>query len=163
MNDQNTASTTRTTKRTEGDREIVMERIFDAPREKVYETMIDPELIPQWWGSRNDTTTVDKFDAREGGDWRFVTSGPDHGEHAFRGTIRELVPPEKIVQTFEWEGMPGHVCVETVTLEDLGDGRTKFVNVSLFHTTEERDGMFASGMEEGANETHERLEELVSM
>ena len=161
MNDQNTASTTRTTNRTEGDREIVMERIFDAPREKVYETMIDPELIPQWWGSRNDTTTVDKFDAREGGDWRFVTSGPDHGEHAFRGTIRELVPPEKIVQTFEWEGMPGHICVETVTLEDLGDGRTKFVNVSLFHTTEERDGMFAS-MGEGANETHERLQELLS-
>ena len=88
MNDKNTASATRTTKRTEGDREIVMERIFDAPREKVFETMIDPELIPQWWGSRNDTTTVDKFDAREGGDWRFVTSGPD-GEHAFRGTIRE--------------------------------------------------------------------------
>ena len=58
--------------------------------------------------------------------------------------------------------MPGHICVETVTLEDLGDGRTKFVNVSLFHTTEERDGMFASGMEEGANETHERLQELLS-
>ena len=77
MNDQNTASTTRTTARTEGDREIVMERIFDAPREKVYETMIDPELIPQWWAGHKDTTTVDKFDAREGGDWRFVSSGPD--------------------------------------------------------------------------------------
>lgn len=161
MTDQKTAAANKTTFRKEGDREIVAERIFNAPREKVYETMLDPELVPQWWGRRQDTTTVDKFDPREGGDWRFVTSGED-GEHAFRGTIRKLVPPETIEQTFEWEGMPGYVCVETATLEDLGDGRTKLVNVSLFHTTEERDGMLASGMETGANELHDRLEELLT-
>jgi uncharacterized protein YndB with AHSA1/START domain len=160
MSDQNTASANKTTYRAEGDREIVTERIFNAPREKVYETMLDPELIPQWWGSRKDTTTVDKFEPRKGGDWRFLTSG-EHGENAFRGTIRDLVPPEKIEQTFEWGGMPGYVCVETVLLEDLGDGRTKLVNVSLFHTTEERDGML-SAMEGGAEETHDRLEELLA-
>ena len=160
MSDQNTASANKTTYRAEGDREIITERIFNAPREKVYETMLDPELIPQWWGRRQDTTTVDKFEARKGGDWRFVTSSDD-GEHVFRGTIRDLVPPEKIEQTFEWGGMPGYVCVETALLEDLGDGRTKLVNVSLFHTTEERDGML-SAMEGGAEETHDRLEELLS-
>ena len=160
MTDQSTASANKTTARAEGDREIVVERIFNAPREKVYETMLDPELIPQWWGSRQDTTTVDKFEPRKGGDWRFVTSG-DHGEHAFRGTIRDLVPPEKIEQTFEWDGMPGYVCVETALLEDLGDGRTKLVQTSLFHATEERDGML-SAMEGGANETHDRLEELLT-
>lgn len=160
MSDENTTSADRTTFRAEGDREIVTERIFDAPRDRVYETMLDPELIPQWWGRRKDTTVVDKFEPREGADWRFVTSSDD-GEHAFRGTIRELVPPEKIEQTFEWEGMPGYVCVETALLEDLGDGRTKLVQTSLFHTTEERDGMLEA-MQGGAEETHDRLQELLS-
>lgn len=160
MSDENTTSADRTTFRAEGDREIVTERIFDAPRDRVYETMLDPELIPQWWGRRKDTTVVDKFEPHEGADWRFVTSSDD-GEHAFRGTIRELVPPEKIEQTFEWEGMPGYVCVETALLEDLGDGRTKLVQTSLFHTTEERDGMLEA-MQGGAEETHDRLQELLS-
>jgi uncharacterized protein YndB with AHSA1/START domain len=160
MTDQNTASANKSTFRKEGDREIVAERIFNAPPQKVYETMLDPELIPEWWGSREHTTKVEKFEARQGGDWHFVASGQD-GEHGFRGTIRELVPNEKIQQTFEWLGMPGYVCVETATLEDLGDGRTKLVNVSLFHTTEERDGMM-DAMEPGASETYDRLEELLA-
>jgi uncharacterized protein YndB with AHSA1/START domain len=83
------------------------------------------------------------------------------GETAFRGTYREVTPPERVVQTFEWEGMPGHVCVETATFEDLGD-RTKITTVSLFHTTEERDGMMASGMERGLNETYSRLDEVLA-
>jgi uncharacterized protein YndB with AHSA1/START domain len=144
---------------TQGDREIVTERVFDAPRERVFQAFIDPELIPQWWGRRVDTTTVDKLDAREGGDWRFVTEGPD-GTTAFRGTFRAIQPPEKIEQTFEWEGMPGHIVVETATFEDLG-GRTKVSTRSLFHTTEERDGMIASGMETGLSESYERLDELL--
>lgn len=160
MSDQDTAAANKTEISKQGDREILAERIFNAPREQVYETMLDPELIPEWWGRRQDTTTVDQFEAREGADWRFVTKGDD-GEHVFRGTIRKLVPPETIEQTFEWGGMPGYVCVETATLGDLGDGRTKLVNVSLFHTTEERDGMI-SAMEPGASETHDRLEELLT-
>jgi uncharacterized protein YndB with AHSA1/START domain len=144
----------------EGDREIVTERVFDAPRELVFRAFVDPELIPQWWGRRADTTTVDKMDVRVGGDWRFVTEGPD-GTHAFRGTYRAVDPPERLEQTFEWEGMPGHFVVETATFEDLG-GRTKVTTRSLFHTTEERDGMLSSGMEIGLAESYERLDELLA-
>jgi len=155
------AGTTKLT--TPSDREIVSERVFDAPRERVWAAMTDPELITQWWGPREYTTVVDVMDVRPGGAWRFVHHGPNGKEeqHGFRGTYREISPPERIVQTFEWEGMPGHVIVETATLEDLGE-QTKLVNVSLFHTTEERDGMLDSGMESGLTESHDRLEELLA-
>ena len=145
----------------EGDREIVTEPIFDAPRERVFQAFTDPELIPQWWGRREDKTTVDKLDVREGGDWRFLTDGPD-GTTAFGGTYRVIDPPEKVEQTFEWEGMPGHVVIETATFEDLGDGRTKVSTRSRFDATEERDGMLASGMEIGMGESYERLDELLA-
>lgn len=145
----------------QGDREIVSERVFEAPRERVFQAFIDPELISQWWGRRVDTTTVDKMDVRVGGDWRFVTDAPD-GSHAFRGTYRAIDPPEKLEQTFEWEGMPGYIVVETAIFEDLGDGQTKVSTRSLFHTTEERDGMLASGMEIGLSESYERLDELLA-
>ena len=145
----------------EGDREIATERVFDAPRERVFQAFVDPELLRRWWGRREDTITIDKLDVREGGDWRFVTDGPD-GSHAFRGTFRAIEPPERIEQTFEWEGMPGHVVVETATFEDLGGGRTKVSTRSRFDTTEERDGMLASGMEIGMGESYEKLDELLA-
>lgn len=143
------------------DREIVTERVFDAPRERVFATYTDPALIPQWWGPRRMTTTVDQMDLRPGGSWRFVMREPDGREIGFKGIYREVTPTERIVQTFEWEGMPGHVIIETVTFEELGD-RTKVTTTSLFHTTEERDGMIASGMEGGLTESHERLAELLA-
>jgi uncharacterized protein YndB with AHSA1/START domain len=145
----------------QGEREIVTERVFDAPRDRVFQAFTDPELIPQWWGPRNVSTKVDKMDVRVGGDWRFVCDSPD-GPTAFRGTYREITPPELVEQTFEWEGMPGHVGVERAEFEDLGDGRTKVTTHSLFHTTEERDGMLASGMEGGLSESYERLDELLA-
>ena len=144
-----------------GDREILTERVFDAPRERVFEAFTDPALIPEWWGPRQTTTTVDQMDVRPGGAWRFVCRDADGREDGFRGTYREISPPERIVNTFEWEGMPGHVLVETATFEDLGD-QTRVKTVSLFHTTEERDGMLASGMEKGLSESHERLDELLA-
>ena len=146
---------------TQGEREIVTERIFDAPRERVYAAYTDPELIVQWWGLRSTTTIVDRLDVRPGGDWRFIERNSDGSETAFRGTYREVTPPERLVHTFEWEGMPGHVLVETVTFEDLGE-RTKLITHSLFHTGEERDGMIASGMEGGQSESYERLDELLA-
>jgi uncharacterized protein YndB with AHSA1/START domain len=149
-----------TTLTTPADREIVTERVFDAPRERVFATYTDPELIPQWWGPRRMTTTVDQMDVRPGGSWRFVMREPDGREIGFKGIYREVTPPERIVQTFEWEGLPGHVIIETATFEEL-DGRTKVTTTSLFHTTEERNGMLASGMEGGLTETHERLAELL--
>jgi uncharacterized protein YndB with AHSA1/START domain len=151
----------RATITTPTDREIKVERVFDAPRDLVFATYTDPELIPEWWGPRDTSTAVDKMDVRSGGSWRFVMQGPDGSEIGFRGTYREVAPPERIVQTFEWEGMPGHVSVETATFEDLGD-RTKVTTTSLFHTTEERDGFLASGMERGLNETYARLDEVLA-
>jgi len=146
---------------TPADREIRIERVFDAPRDRVFAAFTDPDLIPAWWGPRDTTTVVDQMDVRAGGSWRFVVGNPDGSETGFRGTYREVTAPERIVQTFEWEGMPGHVSVETATFEDLGD-RTRLVTTSIFHTTEERDGMLGSGMEHGLNETYARLDELLA-
>jgi uncharacterized protein YndB with AHSA1/START domain len=146
---------------TPADREIHIERVFDAPRDHVFAVYTDPQLIPRWWGPRGTTTVVDRMDVRSGGSWRFVSRDADGSETGFRGTYREVTPPERIVQTFEWEGMPGHVSVETATFEDLGD-RTRVTTTSLFHTTEERDGMIGSGMEGGMNETYDRFDEVLA-
>jgi uncharacterized protein YndB with AHSA1/START domain len=150
-----------TTVTTPTDREIHIERVFDAPRDRVFAAYTDPKLIPEWWGPAGTTTSVDEMDVRPGGGWRFVIRNSDGTETGFRGTYREVTPPERIVQTFEWEGMPGHVSVETAVFEDLGD-RTKVTGISVFHTTEERDGMLESGMEGGLNETYARLDELLA-
>jgi uncharacterized protein YndB with AHSA1/START domain len=159
MSDQQQA--TKATVTTPADREIHIERVFDAPRDRVFAVYTDPELIPEWWGPRGTTAIVEKMDVRTGGDWRFVVRNSDGTQTGFRGTYREVAPPERIVQTFEWDGMPGHVSVETATFEDLGD-RTKVTTVSLFHTNEERDGMIASGMEGGLQETYARLDEVLA-
>ena len=156
-NAQNSAVVT-----TPKDREIHIERIFDAPRDRVFATFTDPALVPEWWGPEGTTTIVDRMDVEAGGSWRYVVKGDDGSEHGFRGTYREVSPPERLVSTFEWEGMPGHVSVDISVFEDLGDGRTKIVTTSLFHTGEERDGMIASGMEAGLNETYNRLEALLA-
>jgi uncharacterized protein YndB with AHSA1/START domain len=124
----------------------------------VFATYTDPKLIPEWWGP---TTTVDEMDFRAGGSWRFVFQNADGSEGAFRGTYREISPPEQIVQTFEWEAMPGRVHVETLVFEDLGE-RTKLTATLLFDTTEERDGLLAHGGERGMNETYARLDELLA-
>jgi uncharacterized protein YndB with AHSA1/START domain len=145
------------------DREIHTERVFNAPRERVFAAYTDPELIPEWWGPRGITTIVEEMDVRPGGRWRILSRNEDGTEvPAFHGTYREVTPPERIVQTFEWEGMPGHVSVDTAIFEDLGDGRTKIRTITIFHTTEERDGMLESGMEKGMGEGYDRLEELLA-
>ena len=144
------------------DREILMSRVFDAPRELVYKAMTDPTMIPQWWGLRTTTTVIDKYDFRVGGEYRFVQREADGTEYGFRGEIREIKPLERVVQTFEFEGMPGHVVVDTMTLEDLGNGKTRVSTLSTFDSKEDRDGMMASGMETGANESWDLLAELLT-
>jgi uncharacterized protein YndB with AHSA1/START domain len=146
---------------TPSDREIASERIFDAARERVFAAYTDPELIARWWGPRGTSTTVERMDVRPGGVWRFVIRNDSDGEQStFKGVYREVAAPERIVQSFEWEGMPGHVVIETAGFEALGE-RTRVRGVSLFHTTEERDGMLASGMERGLSDSHDRLAELL--
>lgn len=142
------------------DREIRIERIFDAPRDRVWRALSDPNLIAQWWG-RGNKLVIEKFELEKGGHWRFVEHSPQ-GVHGFEGRFREVTPPGRVVQTFEWDGMPGYVVIETLELEDLGDGRTKLVNVSLFHTSEERDGMLESGMEEGLNQSYVALDRVLA-
>jgi len=143
------------------DKEILITREFDAPREVVFKAMTDPKLIPQWWGPRSDTTTVDKMDVRPGGAWRFVSKGSNGSTYAFRGEYREIVPFEKIVQTFEFEPMAGHISVDTATLTDLPGGRTLFTSRSVFSSKEDRDGMIQSGMESGLRETYDRFDEVL--
>ena len=144
----------------EGDREIVTERVFDAPRELVFKAFTDPELIPEWWGPRDTETTVDKMDCRTGGDYRFVHSNSDGSETAFRGTFREVTPPERVAWTFEWDGMPGYVSVDITEFEDLGD-QTRVTTRSLFFLPEERDGMLEAGMESGLQESYDRLDTVL--
>jgi uncharacterized protein YndB with AHSA1/START domain len=142
------------------EREIRIERIFDAPRSRVWRAFTDPEWLAQWWG-RGNKLVIERLEVERGGHWRFVEHSAE-GVHGFEGRYREVTPEERIVQTFEWDGMPGHVVVETAILEDLGDGRTKVINISLFHTTEERDGMLQSGMEQGLNQSYAALDRLLA-
>jgi uncharacterized protein YndB with AHSA1/START domain len=145
---------------TPSDREIRLERVFDAPRERVWRAMTDPKLVAQWWG-RGNKLVVERMEVERGGHWRFVEHSAE-GVHGFEGRYREVSPPERISLTFEWDGMPGHVAVNTMTLEDLGDGKTKLVSTSLFHTTEDRDGMLQSGMEVGVNESYAALDRVLA-
>ena len=141
---------------TPSDLEIVLTRVFDAPRELVFEAHTSCEHLKHWWGPRRYELTACDLDFRPGGAWRFVQRGSDGEEHAFRGEFREIVPPERIVWTFEYEGMPGHVSVETLTLEDIG-GKTLLTARAVYDSVEDRDAMLQSGMEEGAAETWDRL------
>ncbi len=153
-------ATRKATVTTPSDREIRIERVFDAPRDRVWQAFTDPKLVAQWWG-RGNKLVIERMEVERGGHWRFVEHGPD-GVHGFEGRYREVTPTTGLVQTFEWDGMPGYVIIETVTLEDAGNGRTKVVNLSLFHTMEERDGMLASGMERGLNESYAALDRLLA-
>jgi len=139
------------------DLEIVLTREFDAPRALVFEALSKAEHLRHWWGQAGSTIVHCELDFRPGGAWRFVERDKQGQEWGFRGEVREVVPPERIVQTFEWEGLPGHVSVETMHLDDLG-GRTRITVRSVFASVEDRDGMLQSGMEQGAGESYERLE-----
>ena len=142
------------------DREIRVERVFNAPRDRVWRAFSEKNLVGQWWG-RGNKVDIERFEFEKGGHWRFVEHGPE-GVHGFEGRFREIAPKDRITQTFEWDGMPGHVIVTTAELQDLGDDRTRVVSTSLFHTSEERDGMLNSGMEQGMNESYAALDRLLA-
>jgi uncharacterized protein YndB with AHSA1/START domain len=143
-----------------GSHAILMTRDFDAPRELVFRAFTDPELIPQWWGPHSVTTTVDQMEVKKGGLWRYVQREADGSEYAFNGVYHEITKPERIVYTFEFEPMAGHVLLETLTFEERG-GKTSLTDLLVFQSVEDRDGMIASGMEQGSDESWDRFEELL--
>ena len=146
-----------------GKQEILVTREFDAPRELVFKAFIDPTLVPQWWGPRRLSTEVDKMDVRPGGQWRFINRDAQGNEYAFHGVYHEILAPERVIDTFEFEGLPetGHVTLETMKLEALPGGRTRLTTQSVFQSVADRDSMMQTDMEEGVNETHDRLAELL--
>ena len=144
-----------------GSHEITITRSFDTPRDQVFKAFTDPEAVAQWWGLRGAETTVEELEARPGGRWRFVSRGGDGSEDAFHGVYHDAVAPERIVYTFEYEGMPGHVLLETIVLEDQ-DGKTLLTDSSVFQSVGDRDGMLQSGMESGAAESYRRLDEYLA-
>ena len=136
-------------------------REFDAPPEKVFRAHTDPDLVVQWLGPRGLTMTIDHFDCRTGGSYRYIHSrdGEDYG---FHGSFHEVRPNELIVQTFTYEGFPDGVALEKLVLEDIGNGRTRLTATSLVDSFEGRDAALASGMEVGIREGYERLDELLA-
>ncbi|WP_028649824.1 SRPBCC family protein [Nocardiopsis sp. CNT312] len=144
-----------------GRQDVVVKRSFDAPRETVFRAMTEPEHLARWWGLRGTETVVDRADVRPGGSWRFVEKAPDGAEHAFHGVYHDVAAPERLVQTFEFEGAPGHVLLETHRLEDQGS-RTLYTARSVFQSVEDRDGMVAAGMESGTAQSLDALEEVVA-
>lgn len=151
-----TGSTTITTP---SDREIRTERVFNAGVNQVWRAFTEPQLLAQWWG-RGNKLTIERYEFERGGHWRFVEHSAQ-GVDEFEGRFRELNPPRSLTMTFEWDGMPGYVSLERCEFEPLADGRSKVITTSRFFTTEERDGMLHSGMEEGLNQSYEALDRVL--
>ncbi len=140
---------------------IEISREFAASRALLFRAHTDPDLLVRWLGPRALTTTVDHFEVRHGGTWRYTSRDAAGNEYGFRGVFHGTPSPDGIVQTFEFEGMPGHVSLETLTFEER-DGRTLLRAKSVFQSVEDRDRMIESGMEQGVVEGYERLDELIA-
>lgn len=143
------------------DTELTMHRTFNAPRELVFRAFSEPELVAKWWGQRSSETIVETYDFRPGGAWRMIQRSPDGQEYAFRGSFLEIERPSRIVQTFEFELMPGHISTDALTLTEV-EGGTKLTIDSTFQSKEDLEGMLQSGMEAGANESYDQLAELLA-
>lgn len=144
-----------------GKQELFIIREFDAPRELVFKAHTDPELYVQWVGPHGYEMTLEEFEPVSGGKWKFTHKDKDGNVYGFHGTFHE-VSLERSIQTFEFDGAPGHVSLETLTLEELPKGRTKVTIHSVYQSVADRDGMVQSGMEKGVNEGYERLDNLLA-
>lgn len=146
-----------------GKQELFIKREFDAPRDLVFQAHVDPEIYVKWCGPRDLTMTIDKWDARDGGSYKF-THERDGQKYGFLGVYHEVVAPERIIGTFEFDGLPerGHVILGTTKFEELPGGRTRLVHQSVFQSVGDRDGMIASGMERGVNDGYEKLDSLLA-
>ncbi|MFG1707744.1 SRPBCC family protein [Nonomuraea sp. M3C6] len=144
-----------------GRQDIVMIRGFDAPRDVVFQVVTDPELVPRWWGPRFLTTRVDRMEVRPGGRWRYVNVDSRGREYFFSGVYHAVVAPERIVRTWEFEGTPGEVALETVTLEAV-DGGTRYVAQSVHPSVEARDAIVRADGPRGGRESMDRLAEVLA-
>jgi uncharacterized protein YndB with AHSA1/START domain len=145
-----------------GEQVIDIERVLDAPIANVYRAYTDPALFAQWVGPRGYTMDLTSFDVWDGGTWAYIHRTPDRGDHGFHGVFHSVRPLERIVQTFEYEGVPGHVSLEAVSFDDLGDNTTRVRVHTVFQSIEDRDGMVASGMAMGVTQGFEQLDELLA-
>jgi uncharacterized protein YndB with AHSA1/START domain len=144
-----------------GKQEITITREFEAPRELVFKAYTDPELLKQWLGPKGYEMRIDKFDARSGGEYRYIHTGKEGEEYAFRGVFHEIDFPTLAVQTFEFEGAKGHVSLDTARFEVLPGNRTRVNSISIFQSVADRDMMLRSNMETGVREGYERLDEIL--
>jgi len=146
-----------------GRQEFFITREFDAPRELVFKAFTDPKLYTQWLGPRRYTMNLEKFEPKSGGMWRYTHKDKDGNEFGFHGVYHEVLAPERMIDTFEFEGLPekGHVSLETAKFMELPGGRTRVTMQSVFQSVADRDGMMQSGMEQGINESFDRLDELL--
>lgn len=141
---------------------IVITREFAAPRHRVYRAWADPDLLARWLGPDELSMTIETWDLRRGGEWRYVNGGPDGETYSFFGSFHDVRPDERIVQTFTFEGFPDAVFLETLTFADAGQGRTLVRTVSVTDSLEVRDGMISSGMETGVTEGYAKLDALLA-
>ena len=146
-----------------GKQELFITREFDVPRELVFRAYTDPAIYAQWLGPRGLTTTFDVFEPVSGGKYRFIQKDQDGNEFSFHGVTHEVLAPERIIGTFEFDGLPetGHVILETSRFEALPGNRTRITSQSVFQSVADRDGMVQSGMEHGVVEGYERLDEIL--
>jgi uncharacterized protein YndB with AHSA1/START domain len=144
----------------EGLPQVTMTREVAAPRDLVFRAFVEPDLLKQWLGPRRLEMEIDTFEARDGGRWRYVHREEDGTEYAFHGVFHGDPTPDQMVQTFEFEGAPGHVSLDTARLEDV-DGRTVIHMHSVFQSVEARDAMVGAGMADGVREGFEQLDELL--
>jgi uncharacterized protein YndB with AHSA1/START domain len=142
-----------------GKQEASVIRTFAAPRERLFRAYTDPGLMANWWAPRRFSIIIETLEVRPGGSWRILNRDKDGNEFWFHG-VYHGVSPYRLVYTFEFEGMPGHVLLGIVTFEDE-NGKTKVTEKSIFESVADRDGMIAAGMEDGGYETMDRLAELV--
>jgi uncharacterized protein YndB with AHSA1/START domain len=141
---------------------IDFSRDFNFPVAEVFRAHKDPELVAQWLGPRRMSMSIDHYDFRTGGGYRYTHTGPDGAEYVFSGVFHTVRENDFAIQTFEFDGYPDVVSIEFLTFEDLGGGRSRLTGHAVYPSMEARDGMAQSGMESGMSEAYERLEELLS-
>jgi uncharacterized protein YndB with AHSA1/START domain len=141
--------------------QVLTSREFDAPRDLIYRAFTEPDLLTQWLGPRGYMMKIDRYDLRDGGSWRYTHADDDGNEYAFHGVFHGEPSPDGMVQTFEFEGAPGHVSMDTVAFEE-NEGRTTVKTNTVFQSVEDRDAMVQAGMSDGMDQGYDQLDELLA-